>query len=138
MTATEPSSAWAVTISGNFHSEIRTWNKEWNNCTFLSRKFGKLEWWMLRVFQSLLNFPDSTILKYVKIIVKYVDYLKVHDSQTVPGQHKLRGFLATSLHLELFSLRAYFKVLRQKVPYFNVSRQKIPYFNVSRQKSTIF
>ena len=54
------------------------------------------------------------------------------------GQHKLRGFLATSLHLELFSLRAYFKVLRQKVPYFNVSRQKIPYFNVSRRKVPYF
>ena len=56
----------------------------------------------------------------------------------LPGQHKLRGFLATSLHLELFSLRAYFKVLRQKVPYFNVSRQKIPYFNVSRQNVPYF
>ena len=44
------------------------------------------------------------------------------------------GFLGTSLHLELFSLRAYFKVLRQKVPYFNVLRQKVPYFDISRQK----
>ena len=47
---------------------------------------------------------------------------------------------------QLFPLRAYFKVLRQKVPYFSVSRQKVaycnilrqkvPYFNILRQKST--
>ena len=57
---------------------------------------------------------------------------------SVAGQHKLRGFLATSLHFELFSLRAYFKVLRQKVPYFNVLRHIVPYLNVSQQKLLVF
>merc|ERR1712208_100211 len=62
----------------------------------------------------------------------YIHYTSNYPIQSNhgPGQHKLWGFLGTSLHLELFSLRAYFKVLRQKVPYFNVSRRKVPYFNI--------
>ena len=51
--------------------------------------------------------------------------------------HRAAQIVGLSRHLTSFRiifLRAYFKVLRQKVPYFNVSRQKVPYFNILWQK----
>ena len=89
----------------------------------------KLVFFSEEIFVLLLLFRFGLFIIIVIRIIKGI---------IITGQHKFRGFLSASIHSELFSLRAYFKVLQQKVPYFNVSRQKIPYFNVLRQKVPYF